>query len=378
MKKRVLLSSILTIALCLCLIAGSTFALFTDTTDFDISVTSGNVEILATAKVNSVYSAEPTTDSTLSDEFLIDEYRWYYKHVKQDDGVTFLNDGTAKVVDGTVVIERITPGDRVDVDIIVDNTSDVAISYRYKIVASHTNLAKGMVVTTFNMDGTSTATEGLAIWTSDWYTAAAPDGTAEPIPTRTISIELPVYAGNEYQSEKTNQEDGRVAGKQSVEYTIIVEAVQDNASTRNEEKFLVYETEVLSNLDTVVDDVHFNNPTNCVYINELYLQGDANIKVDQGAPFVIENVTSDVNGSVIIIDGAQPAIQISNCDFLLDAGEYIIDASAAVGGYPQYQVFLENVTVNGELLPIGICDPAIEEYFNNVAWYQVVDPTLVY
>ena len=373
MKKKVILSSVGTIALCLCLIVGSTFALFTDTTDFNIAVTSGDVEILATATVNSIYSAEKTTDATLSDQFLRDEYGKYYTHAEQQG--TFLNGGTADVVNGVVVIERITPGDRVDIDINVANTSDVAISYRYKIVSNNTNLATGMVVTTFDKAGNTTATEALAIWVSDWYAATAPGGTPEAIPTRTISVELPVYAGNEYQTEKVDQEDGRVAGEQSVTYTVIVEAVQGNASTENEEKFVVYEGNVVKNVTPELNSEFFSTPTECAYIHELYLQGDANIQVDQNKAFVIENVTSDVEGSVIILDDYNPAILIANCDFILDEGECIIDASAYGTAY---QVFLENVTVNGELLPIGVCDPAISQYFKNVGWYQVLDPNLNY
>ena len=371
MKKKALLSSIATIAICVCLIAGSTFALFTDTTDFNIAVTSGDVEIFATATVNSIHSAVATTDSNLSDEFLMDESEWYYTHVEQQG--TFINGGTAEVVDGKVVINRITPGDRVDIDISVANTSDVAISYRYKIVSNNTNLASGMVVTTFNKDDTTTATESLAIWTSDWYSAAAPAGVAEAIPTRTISIELPVYAGNEYQTEYNDPTDTTDDVIQSVEYNVIVEAVQSNARTTNDEVFVVYAKNQLAGLDTEINDVFFSTPTECVYINELYLQGDKNIKVDQNAPFVIENVTADVDGSVIVIDGADPAIIIANCNFILDDGEFIIDASS-YGNI--YQVFIENVTVNGELLPVGECDPAIAQYFSNVEWYQVVDPRL--
>ena len=48
MKKKVLLSSVLVIAICLCLIAGSTFALFTDIADTSIAITSGNVKLTAT------------------------------------------------------------------------------------------------------------------------------------------------------------------------------------------------------------------------------------------------------------------------------------------------------------------------------------------
>ena len=41
MKKNRILSSIITIALCLSLIAGSTFALFTSTDEVDIAITAG-------------------------------------------------------------------------------------------------------------------------------------------------------------------------------------------------------------------------------------------------------------------------------------------------------------------------------------------------
>lgn len=367
MKKKVLLSSIATIALCLCLIAGSTFALFTDTTDFNIAVTSGDVEILATAEVSSIYSAKAITGAYTGDEddLFRDENGAFYIHEEQTN--TFLNGGTAEVVNGTVVINRITPGDKVDIDIKVANSSDVAISYRYKLVSNNTNLATGMVVTTFDKDGNTTATEALAIWTSDWYSAGAPAGVAEQIPTRTISVELPVYAGNEYQTENA---EGKI---ESVEYTVIVEAVQGNANTVNEEKIVVYEKKPVQNVPPVLSDF-FDPATNSVYIHDLYLQDSANILVDQNAPLSLENVTTDVNGSVIILDEYNPAILIVNCDFNLDDGEYIIDASAYGTAY---QVFLVNVTVNGKLLDIGSNTAEAGQYLKNVGWYEVADPNLV-
>ena len=47
MKKKVLLSSLATIALCLSLIAGATFALFTSKSTSSIEVTAGEVKIEA-------------------------------------------------------------------------------------------------------------------------------------------------------------------------------------------------------------------------------------------------------------------------------------------------------------------------------------------
>ena len=67
MKKKVLVSSIMIIALCACIIAGSTFALFTSTTQLNVAVTAGNVSVIATIQENSLkaYSGEwnYTTDS---------------------------------------------------------------------------------------------------------------------------------------------------------------------------------------------------------------------------------------------------------------------------------------------------------------------------
>ena len=48
MKKKAVVSSLLTIALCLCLIAGSTYAMFTADTSVNIAVNAANVALTAT------------------------------------------------------------------------------------------------------------------------------------------------------------------------------------------------------------------------------------------------------------------------------------------------------------------------------------------
>ena len=215
MKKKVLLSSVLTIILCLCLIVGSTFALFTSTTKFNIAVTAGDVDITASADIVAINSAIGT-DGDAEDEFLVDENGHNYVHEEQED--YFLNGGTATLEGANLTIVRFTPGDRVDVNIDVVNNSNVAISYRYKIVADKADLASGMVVTVDDI-----AYEGLCSYTSEWFSAKAEDGTPDAIASKPISVELPVYAGNEYE-------------KKEVTYTITVEAVQGNAVTvRNDD-----------------------------------------------------------------------------------------------------------------------------------------------
>lgn len=366
MKKKVLLTSVMTIAICLCLIAGSTFALFTDTTEFNIAVTSGDVEIEAYATINSVYSAKSA--ATADDEFLIDELDHTYTHERQTNGY-FLNGGTANLDGNNLEIVRLTPGDRVDVDINVTNKSNVAMAYRYKLASDNTKLATGMVVT---IDGVSH--EALALWTSEWYPViSAPNGTPGTIPVKTISVELPVYAGNEYQTEVT---EGKT---ESVEYTIIVEAVQGNAVTDNESEFVYYQTEVVKDVAPVVDGGRFMDDPNTmtVVVEDMYLLGDTNVLLDTDTGIgatIITNSTFDVNGSAIVVApnmNAVPLTVIFDCEFTLDDGEYIIDGSA-YNGYDPMVFIGDDVKVNGEY----VTSANIANYVKNVGYVGVFDPDL--
>ena len=69
MKKKVLLSSIVTIALCLTLIAGTTFALFTDNIVMNIAVTSGKVDLTANLDNLNLYSVKASATGNIVDEF---------------------------------------------------------------------------------------------------------------------------------------------------------------------------------------------------------------------------------------------------------------------------------------------------------------------
>lgn len=102
--KKALLSSVLTIALCLSLIAGSSFALFTSESAVDVSVSAGNVSVLATAD-------EPVLGSTLGDN--VAETRAYL--VPHEN---------------KVMLEKLVPGDYVTFTITVTNRSDITVKYR--------------------------------------------------------------------------------------------------------------------------------------------------------------------------------------------------------------------------------------------------------
>ncbi len=223
MKKKILLSSIVTIGLCLCMIAGSTFALFTDTAKNDITVTSGTVDISASLSDDlTFYSITDGTDTNNSGS--VDLFGDTYYYIK--DGYTsttaFLNGGTARfTVDNEgnktgLTLTNITPGDRAEITVKGTNASNVNTNVRLVITnvtttagADNTaDLINNLVVTfgtnEFNLvEGTNNT------FTSDWIFA----GTADF--SYTVSVSLPVDAGNDCQGE-------------SITFDIVLQAVQAN------------------------------------------------------------------------------------------------------------------------------------------------------
>ncbi len=109
MTKKTILSSLLTIALCLGLIAGSTYALFTSEDAVNIAVTSGKVKVTATVANLATFSMGEATAIAGK----------------------FANGGTAAInTDNDVLtLTNITPGDKVTFDINVVNDSNVSILY---------------------------------------------------------------------------------------------------------------------------------------------------------------------------------------------------------------------------------------------------------
>lgn len=228
MKKKVLLSSIATIALCLCLIAGSTFALFTSTSKVDISVTAGEVKMTASITDLTLWSVD--ADEAKGDETdVIDENGHRYGYADMTAADKFANGGTAAFDGAVLTMDKITPGDKVEFKVTGSNESNVAIQYRYVIECTEGyKLMSGLVVTVNGV-----AYESLDSYTSAWADLAV-GSDIDPVE---ISIELPVTAGNEYQKQETN-------------IKVTVEAVQGNAVTEGdvEVTYLAADTAEIQNL----------------------------------------------------------------------------------------------------------------------------------
>lgn len=135
-KKAILISSISAIMLCVGLIVGLTFALFTSETAINVSIRSAVVNIDASIKDCKLYSAKASADGALTDE-----YGATYVEEEQTNG-KFANGGSATIKeDGTIAFTGMTAGDKVQFTVDLTNTSNISIKYNtlLALVGQETN-----------------------------------------------------------------------------------------------------------------------------------------------------------------------------------------------------------------------------------------------
>ncbi len=193
-KKNVILSSILSLAMCASLITGATYALFTSETETNVAITSGKVEVVSKVTDLKLYSHQNINVNTNVGEKI------------EMEGNTFLTGGTANYANGTLALDNIVPGDGVTFNVSVTNKSNVDIMYR-TVISSATGTG---LINALDVEIDETAYVGKAV--SEW-TALEANADIEDI---AVSIELPTTAGNAYQNK-------------TVALSIAVEAVQGNA-----------------------------------------------------------------------------------------------------------------------------------------------------
>ncbi len=198
MNKKVIISSALSLAMCASMVTGATFALFTSEAKTNIAVTAGNVEVVATIDRASVYTKELNTEYT------------------KGASNTYMQSVT--VGEQSVTLDGFVPGDGVKFTIDVENKSNVSVQYRTKLlVEEDSGLFEGLTIT---VDGAQY--EGDAI-VSVWSPLVA----YEDIANVEVEIEFKADRGNEYRNK-------------SCKIVYLVEAVQGNATTENEEEGVTY------------------------------------------------------------------------------------------------------------------------------------------
>ena len=174
------------------------------------------------------------------------------------------------------------------------------------------------------------------------YTAIINDTTLTSVNDNTVVVTAADY------------EEGKELTAATGDITLIIDGIKQIDSPMVDVQPAPYEGDM------------YDEGANITSYKDLNLLGDAYISIDNNASVAIENVTADVNGSVIIMDEYQPAIYIKGCEFNITEGNYLIDASAVEGGV--YQIFLVDVKVNGEYLT----NDTAAQYLNNVNWYQAL------
>ena len=343
MNKKILLTSVMSIAMLTGVATGATYALFTAEDSVNIAVNAGKVNVSA--------NVEATTLKT------------YSMGVEQTYG-TFENGGTAKVdAESNLKLNLLTPGDRAVFTVKIDNNSNVNIKYRV-VLAIEGELASGLVTkVVFN-----NREYPVAGGKTGWFELEA----GKDIPDVTIDIELPVEAGNEYQEKKAN-------------ITVKVEAIQGNAETvdawtgnkdtgwynASAEEYVISTAEELAGFAALVNGETLTRAANETFAGKtVKLGGNIDLKGKEWTPigdpmsdgYVGFEGTFDGNGytisNLVINDSsawgqglfgynASKTTTIKNVT-LNNVNITAEDSSGAVGGYFQFGTF-ENVAVTGDV-----------------------------
>lgn len=187
MKKKIILSSVLSIVICLSLIAGATYAFFTSEAKVNIAVTSGSVNLTATLT--------GLDTSSLGRDMNNGEFEL---------------GGYATIEGDTLKMYRMAPGDKATVVVDIENNSDIDIQYCVKLIGSGELI--GALESVAVIEGVEYAIGGKENST-DWIYV---DGGVA-INDIAISVLMPHTTGNEYQGK-------------SAEIAIQIIAIQSNAA----------------------------------------------------------------------------------------------------------------------------------------------------
>lgn len=305
-KKNVIISSLVSIVMCLSLIVGGTFAMFTSEAQVNIAVKSGTVDVKATVSDLQLYS--PTSvalDGTI---------------VNADNaatGNTFANGGTATLNGNTLTLDGISAGDKVQFNITLSSESSIKTMYRY---GYEVNAAEGKTFTEAKSLYSALVFGLDEIETSKYvsYKTGWTEFTSGKV--LNVSVELPATAGNEAQ------------GLSGV-IVFTVEAAQGNAQLSAGEEF-EYKLADAEGLQNALKDINENADLDSA---TLKLAGDLdfaddtdNIVVASGKDVTIDlagndlTVTSNNTDGITVNTGA--TLTLGNS---AESGKYNFEAAAS-------------------------------------------------
>lgn len=319
-KKSTIISAICAIIMCISLVVGATFALFTSESPVNIAVTSGKVKVVATIAEDSLktYSGENLTGVVEDD---VDRIK--LTTALGGENGKFINGGTAELDGDTLTLDKMTPGDKVTFQIVVYNYSNVKVKYRTKIVESDDDgLYAGLK---FDIGGF--AVKSSTVWKD---LAPASDDDAE-IARYDCSVELPSNAVNDYQEKKC-----------TISY--IVEAIQGNAAVTVDS----VEAEAIGNL-TVEQTAEGEKAT----VKEAQTLSDSTMSVVYPAGTVLN--TTDVSTGD---DGVQKTSASQKLDYVSESASDALESKgiqiASTQAVAQYNLTLPVDENNITLITVAI------------------------
>lgn len=279
MKRNVIVSAFLAIALCLSVVAGATFALFTSSAKVNLSITSATVKVSADVENLKLYSTTEVNPAT-------------NKGKKQDlTGNTFLLGGTANFTDGVLTLDRLAPGDGVTFDIKLTNKSNIDVKYRVVIgEATGGDLADALDITV-NGDKYEGAIN------TEWNEVAA----NADIPSVPVKVELPVAADNDY-------------AKKTVSLDITVEVVQ--ASIKNTESAKKFTRDTEYKLTGI--KANGGNGVLRVTYGTLTINGVGTLKAVESSDHYAMAIWANGANSKVIINGGKYVQEITGTDTQYD------------------------------------------------------------
>lgn len=279
MKRNVIISAFLAIALCMSVIAGATFALFTSTAKVNLSITSATVKVSADVENLKLYSTTEVNPATNEGK-------------KQDlTGNTFLLGGTANFTDGVLTLDRLAPGDGVTFDIKLTNKSNIDVKYRVVIGESTGGDLAYALDITVNGDKYEGAIN------TEWNEVAA----NADIPSVPVKVELPVAADNDY-AEKT------------VSLDITVEVVQ--ASIKNTESAKKFTRDTEYKLTGI--KANGGNGVLRVTYGTLTINGVGTLKAVESSDHYAMAIWANGANSKVIINGGKYVQEITGTDTQYD------------------------------------------------------------
>ncbi len=290
MKRKTIVSSLLTIVLCLSLIAGSTYALFTSEDSVNIAVTSGKVKVTATVANLATYSMGEATAT-------IGKFA--------NGGTAVLNQETATDM---LTLTNITPGDKATFDIDVKNESNVAILYRLVWTVDGA-LANALVATADN----ETIANGKTAW-AKWE--------GESTKTIAVSVELPV-------EDTTQGESATISfAVEAVQGNSPVVAPEDAAQAASAEDLLT----AFENGGAVVVSQDISIGTGSTM--DITLNNDVSLYMEEGAELLFTYTTKLVGEGTLTVYGGELKTNhelcvTGNATLIIEDGEHTFGAFSA-------------------------------------------------